>query len=114
MLDIIDVRRHQVMIKGEFPAQLQTAFRGMERTSNPWGINRDKRMDWAEGLKVKTIEENPQPDVLYWVGCAASYDPQSQKTAQCLCSIARLCRSEFCRSRQERMLYRRQRAASGK
>ena len=82
MLDIIDIRRHQVMIQGDFPAQLQTAFRGMERTRNPWGINHDKRMDWAEGLKVKTIEENPQPDVLYWVGCAASYDPQSQKTAR--------------------------------
>ena len=82
MLDIIDIRRNQVMIQGDFPAQLQTAFRGMERTSNPWGINREKRMDWAEGLRVKTIEENPQPDVLYWVGCAASYDPQSQKTAR--------------------------------
>ena len=82
MLDIIDIRRNQVMIQGDFPAQLQTAFRGMERTKNPWGINHDKRMDWAEGLKVKTIKENPQPDVLYWVGCAASYDPQSQKTAR--------------------------------
>jgi len=82
MLDIIDIRRHQVMIEGDFPAQLQTAFRGMERTKNPWGINHDKRMDWAEGLKVKTIDENPEPDVLYWVGCAASYDPQSQKTAR--------------------------------
>ena len=82
MLDIIDIRRHQVMIQGEFPAQLQTAFRGMERTNNPWGINHDKRMDWAEGLSVKTIDENPQPDVLYWVGCAASYDPQSQRTAR--------------------------------
>ena len=82
MLDIIDIRRHQVMIEGDFPAQLQTAFRGMERTRNPWGINHDKRMDWAEGLKVKTIDENPEPDVLYWVGCAASYDPQSQKTAR--------------------------------
>jgi Fe-S oxidoreductase len=82
MLDIIDIRRHQVLIQGEFPGQLQTAFRGMERTKNPWGINHDKRMDWAEGLKVKTIDENPEPDVLYWVGCAASYDPQSQKTAR--------------------------------
>jgi Fe-S oxidoreductase len=82
MLDIIDIRRHQVMIEGEFPTQLQTAFRGMERAKNPWGINHEKRMEWAEGLKVKTIEENPAPDVLYWVGCAASYDPQSQKTAR--------------------------------
>ncbi|UQN05890.1 heterodisulfide reductase-related iron-sulfur binding cluster [Deinococcus sp. QL22] len=82
MLDIIDIRRHQVMVAGEFPPQLQTAFRGMERTSNPWGISRDKRMEWAEGLKVPTIDENPEPDVIYWVGCAASYDPGAQKVAR--------------------------------
>jgi len=82
MLDIIDIRRHQVMIEGEFPTQLQSAFRGMERAKNPWGINHDKRLDWAEGLNIKTTEENPEPDVLFWVGCAASYDPQSQKTAR--------------------------------
>jgi len=82
MLDIIDIRRQQVMMEGEFPAQLQTAFRGMERANNPWGINHEKRLEWADGLVVPTIEENPEPDVLYWVGCAASYDPQSQKTAR--------------------------------
>ncbi|MBZ9712970.1 (Fe-S)-binding protein [Deinococcus multiflagellatus] len=82
MLDIVDIRRHQVMVAGEFPPQLQTAFRGMERASNPWGISRDKRMEWAEGLKVPTIDENPEPDVIYWVGCAASYDPGAQKVAR--------------------------------
>ena len=82
MLDIIDVRRQQVMMEGEFPAQLQMAFRGMERAGNPWGMNRDHRLAWAEGLVVPTVEESPAPDVLYWVGCAASYDPQSQKTAR--------------------------------
>jgi Fe-S oxidoreductase len=82
MLDIIDIRRDQVMMKGEFPPQLKTAFRGMERASNPWGISRDQRLAWAEGLAVKTIEQNPNPDVLYWVGCAASYDPQAQRTAR--------------------------------
>jgi Fe-S oxidoreductase len=82
MLDIIDIRRNQVMIVGEFPVQLQNAFRGMERAQNPWGINHEQRLAWADGLEVKTTEENPTPDVLYWVGCAASYDPQAQKTAR--------------------------------
>ncbi|WP_407538934.1 heterodisulfide reductase-related iron-sulfur binding cluster [Deinococcus radiomollis] len=82
MLDIIDIRRNLVMVQGEFPPQLQTAFRGMERASNPWGISRDKRLEWAEGLKVPTIEENPAPDVIYWVGCAAAYDPGAQKVAR--------------------------------
>jgi Fe-S oxidoreductase len=87
MLDIIDIRRNQVMMEGEFPVQLQTAFRGMERAKNPWGINHDKRMDWAQGLPVKTTDENPEADVLYWVGCAASYDPQAQKTARALVQL---------------------------
>jgi Fe-S oxidoreductase len=82
MLDIIDIRRNQVMIEGEFPTQLQSAFRGMERAQNPWGINHEQRLAWADGLNVKTTDENPTPDVLYWVGCAASYDPQAQKTAR--------------------------------
>jgi Fe-S oxidoreductase/nitrate reductase gamma subunit len=87
MLDIIDIRRNQVMMEGEFPIPLQAAFRGMERSKNPWGINHDKRMDWAQGLPVKTTEENPEADVLYWVGCAASYDPQAQKTARALVQL---------------------------
>src|SRR5277367_841002 len=82
MFDIIDIRRNQVMIEGEFPSQLQSAFRSMERAQNPWGINHEQRLAWADGLNVKTTDENPTPDVLYWVGCAASYDPQAQKTAR--------------------------------
>ncbi len=82
MFDIIDIRRNQVMIEGEFPSQLQSAFRGMERAQNPWGINHEQRLAWADGLAVKTTDENPTPDVLYWVGCAASYDPVAQKTAR--------------------------------
>ena len=82
MLDIIDIRRQQVMVAGEFPPQLQSAFRGMERAQNPWGLSRDKRFEWADGLKVPTIDENPEPDIIYWVGCAASYDPGAQKVAR--------------------------------
>jgi len=82
MFDIIDIRRNQVMIEGEFPSQLQSAFRGMERAQNPWGINHEQRLAWADDLNVKTTDENPTPDVLYWVGCAASYDPVAQKTAR--------------------------------
>lgn len=87
MLDIIDIRRNLIMQKGEFPRQLQNAFRGMERASNPWAIARDKRLDWAENLHVPTIDEVPAPDVLYWVGCAASYDAGAQKTARAVVQL---------------------------
>ncbi len=87
MIDIIDIRRDQVMMKGEFPAELQTAFRGMERAGNPWGIGQDKRMEWAEGLNVPTVSENSDFEVLFWVGCAGSYDPAAQSTTKAMVSI---------------------------
>ncbi|MHB1700926.1 MAG: heterodisulfide reductase-related iron-sulfur binding cluster [Acidobacteriaceae bacterium] len=95
MLDIVDMRRNLVMAQGEFPAQLQTAFRGMERAKNPWGISHDKRMDWAAGLRVPTTDEVPEPDVLYWVGCAASYDPGAQKTARAFAQLLDLAGVNF-------------------
>ena len=87
MIDIIDIRRDQVLMKGAFPNELQTAFRGMERSGNPWGLGQDKRMDWAEGLAVPTVEDNPGFDVLFWVGCAGSYDPAAQTTTRAMVEI---------------------------
>ncbi|GEM86221.1 (Fe-S)-binding protein [Meiothermus granaticius] len=89
MLHIIDIRRERVMMQGEFPAQLNNAFRGLERNGNPWNLGQDKRMGWAEGLpfEVQTVEQNPSAEVLYWVGCAPSYDPRAQKTARAFAEL---------------------------
>jgi Fe-S oxidoreductase len=44
-------------------------------------------MNWAEGLNVPQMAEKKKADVLYWVGCAGSYDPESQKTSRALIKI---------------------------
>lgn len=95
MLDLVDIRRQQVMMAGDFPAQLQTAFRGMERAGNPWGIAREQRLEWAKGLDVPTLEEKPDAELLYWVGCAASYDPQAQKTARAFVQLLAMAGVDF-------------------
>lgn len=87
MRDILEIRRALVLMENKFPEQWQTAFRGMERTSNPWGVPATERMKWAEGLDVKTIDQNPEPEILWWVGCAASTDARAQKTAQAFATI---------------------------
>ena len=38
-------------------------------------------MAWAKGLDIATVEDNPDFDLLWWVGCAPSYDLRAQKTA---------------------------------
>ncbi len=87
MRDILDIRRGLVLMENKFPEQWQTAFRGMERTANPWNIPPTERMKWAEGLNVPTIEENPEPEYLWWVGCAPATDARAQKTARALAKI---------------------------
>ncbi len=87
MRDILDIRRALVLMENEFPAQLQNAYRGMERNVNPWNVSPAERMKWAEGLEVPTIEENPEAEILWWVGCAAATDVRSQKTAQAFAQI---------------------------
>ena len=85
---IIDLRRHLVMMDSSFPAEAEPMLRDVERASNPWGKPQTERADWAERLGVRVLEPgDPAPEVLYWVGCAASFDERARTAAE---STARL------------------------
>ena len=79
---IVQMRRNLVVIKGEFPSQLTKPFEGMEGNGNPWNLARVDRSSWSEGLGVKSCAEKPDAEVLFWVGCAASYDDRAKKIAR--------------------------------
>lgn len=87
MFDILYLRRRQVLMEDQFPNELKSAFRGMERNGNPWNQSARDRMKWANGLDVPTIDENPEPDVLWWVGCAPAFDPRAQQVAQAFAKV---------------------------
>ena len=95
MFDILDIRRDAVLTQGEFPQELQVAFNGMERQGNPWNNPRNDRFRWANGLEVPTVEDNPNFDVLYWVGCAPSYDPRAQLTARAFVKVLQAANVNF-------------------
>lgn len=84
---IVDMRRHLTLMEGDLPDLLAGAMTQAERAGDPWGNPRGSRMDWAEGLDVPVMAEKMQADVLYWIGCAGSYDPESQKTARAMVKI---------------------------
>ena len=79
---IVDMRRNLVLVKGEFPHELQKPFQGMEVNGNPWNLSRMDRAGWADGLEIPTFAERPTTPVLFWVGCAASYDDRAKKIAR--------------------------------
>lgn len=87
---IVDMRRHAVLVRSEFPSDLAKSFKSTENQSNPWGIAADTRADWAAELEVPLmaeIGEQEKVDVLYWVGCAGSFDERNQKTSKAFVKI---------------------------
>lgn len=95
MRDILEIRRNLVLMENDFPEELQTAFRGMERTVNPWNVAPESRMDWAQGLDVPTITDNPQAEILWWVGCAPSTDTRAQKTARAFVRVLQAAQVDY-------------------
>jgi len=79
---IVDMRRYLVQERSEFPTQLQTAFRGLESNANPWSFPSGDRAKWAEGLEVKTLADHPDAEVLFWVGCAPSFDERAKRVSR--------------------------------
>ncbi|MEO8877210.1 MAG: heterodisulfide reductase-related iron-sulfur binding cluster, partial [Polyangiaceae bacterium] len=92
---IVDMRRNLVLVRGEFPAELQKPFNGMETNGNPWNLSRMDRSAWSDGLGVPTIAEKPNAEVLYWVGCAASYDDRAKKIARATAKLLKAAGVDF-------------------
>lgn len=68
---------------GVFPVPvrpLRAVSAGLSGEGNPFGEERAKRADWAEGLPVKTFTEGT--DLLYFPGCYPCYDPRLKKVAR--------------------------------
>lgn len=86
---IVDMRRYDVLMEGRFPEEAQAAFKGLETQSNPWGLAYDKRAEWAADLNVPLIADNPEAEILYWVGCAGSFDQRNQKVSRAVVRILR-------------------------
>jgi len=87
-LDIIlEARKYQVLMESSFPPEIQETFTNLENQSNPWGFGSDTRADWAKGMGVPLMSDNPEADLLYFVGCAGSFDDRGKKIAQAMARV---------------------------
>ncbi len=79
---IVDMRRNLVLMESEFPHELNTVFKNLETNFSPWAFNKQDRANWAEGMNIKTMAEDPNGEILFWVGCAGSFDARYIKATQ--------------------------------
>lgn len=79
---IVDMRKFLVQSESRFPAELMTVFGNMENNGAPWAFPQSDRLKWAEGLNVPVASDKREFDILYWVGCAGSFDARYQGVAR--------------------------------
>jgi Fe-S oxidoreductase len=99
----MDMRRNQVMIESQFPAELSGLFKNLETKGNPWGMNQNGRTAWIEEVQfpVRVFgmqgEEKIPADVeyLFWVGCAGAYDDRAKRTTKAVAELLHTAGIEF-------------------
>jgi Fe-S oxidoreductase len=84
---IIETRKHRVLMEADFPPELQETFTNLENQFNPWGFSSDSRADWCKGMDVPLMTDNPDAELLYFVGCSGSFDDRGKKIAQAMARV---------------------------
>ncbi len=87
MMDVLEMRQDKVMMESDFPNELTATFKNIETNFNPWAFNQQDRANWAEGMNIKTLAEDSNGEILFWVGCSGSFDARYQKVTKAFAQI---------------------------
>ena len=87
MTKIIEMRRNLVLEQASIPATGEGALKSIETRGHPWRGTTLTRTDWTEGLDIKTLAEDSNIDVLFWVGCTGALEERSTKIAQAIAGV---------------------------
>jgi Fe-S oxidoreductase len=92
---IVDMRRDLVLTESVFPTNLNNVFKSLETNFSPWAFNPADRAEWAEGLNIKTMAEDKDGEVLFWVGCAGSFDDRYKKVSVAFAKLMQKANIDF-------------------
>jgi Fe-S oxidoreductase len=99
---IVDLRRHLALSEGAFPPGVGATLQHAQGLGNPWGLDPADRLNWTKGLDVAFVEPGGPVEYLYWIGCAAAYDPRNQKVARAMIRILQAAGVSYGVMREER------------
>ena len=92
---IVDMRRDLVLSEAQFPSNLNNVFKSIETNFTPWAFNPADRANWAEGMDIKTMAEDSNGEILFWVGCAGSFDARYQKVTKAFATLMQKANVDF-------------------
>jgi len=86
-VDAIIGLREMMVEEGRIEKTIIDALDGAYKYGNPWGRAKNKRAEWAQDLDIQNALEMDPGQILYFVCCAASYDPRVQVVAKTLVTV---------------------------
>jgi len=95
IVKIIEMRRNLVLEQGNIPETGEGALRSIEARGHPWRGTTLTRTDWKEGLDIKTLAEDSDIDMLFWVGCTEALEERSTKVAQAIARVLKMAGINF-------------------
>jgi len=81
-----ELRRSKVMMEGAVPTEAGRALKTMETQGNPFGAQAE-RMDLVEKLGLPVVKPGEKVEILYWIGCATTFDPEKHAIAEDMVAI---------------------------
>jgi Fe-S oxidoreductase len=92
---IADMRRNQVMVTTDFPAELNGMFKNVESKGNPWGMNASDRNAWISEVDfdVRVFGRDGEDEIpadidyLFWVGCAGAFEDRAKATTKAVAEL---------------------------
>lgn len=83
---IVELRRGKIEV-GRVPQRAANRFESMAEHFNPFERPNDARVNWAAGLRLPVAEIDEPVELLYWIGCAGSFDPDGQDVSRSMVKI---------------------------
>ena len=92
---ILEIRKNLVLMESRFPEELQETFANLEYQFNPWGFAPETRAEWCQDLKVPLMSDHPDARILYFVGCAGSFDDRGKAVARAIVNLLNKAEIDF-------------------
>jgi Fe-S oxidoreductase len=89
------LRGSMVMEKAVMPSAVRGTLKSIEDRGHPWRGTTLTRTDWAHGLDIKTLAEDSDIDILYWVGCTEALESKSVNIAKAMAKLLKLAGINF-------------------
>jgi Fe-S oxidoreductase len=93
IVDVMQAVRGLNVGSGKSPAYIKMPLVNLAQRGNPWGGDREKRLQWAQGLDIAPFAR--EHDYCLFTCCTTAYDPGAQKAGRALPRLLKMAGVSF-------------------